>query len=137
MIKILSILYVVCSLVNVYPQSMLPVVSDSVYSHSSGGISGNDKPYALVAGGSKGIGYAISEALAKRQYNLILIARHIDALQAAKDKLESAYGIHVEILVFDLSREESAGAIAKWCIDKNIPLKMLCNVAGLGGAEDY
>ena len=43
--------------------------------------------YALVAGGSKGIGYAIAEALAKRGFNLILIARHADSLIAAKNKL--------------------------------------------------
>src|SRR6185436_4631623 len=63
-------------------------------------------PYALVAGGSKGIGYAIAEALAKRGYNLVLIARHEAPLLTAKDKLESAYGIHVEILMHDLSLEK-------------------------------
>ena len=31
--------------------------------------------HALIAGGSKGIGYAIAEALAKRKYDLILIGR--------------------------------------------------------------
>jgi uncharacterized protein len=36
-----------------------------------------------------------------------------------------------------LSREESAQAIAKWCTERDIKLKMLCNVAGLGGTEDY
>ena len=97
-------------------------------------VSGN---YALIAGGSKGIGYAIAVALAKRHYNLILIARHLDSLQAAKQKLESAYGVHVELLVNDLSREQSADEIAGWCIERNIPLKMLCNVAGLGGERDY
>src|SRR5215216_6353277 len=56
------------------------------------------KPYALIAGGSKGIGYAIAEAFAKRGYNLVLIARHRDSLMGAKEKLESAYGISVEIL---------------------------------------
>jgi short-subunit dehydrogenase len=95
------------------------------------------KPYALIAGGSKGIGFAIAEALAKRQYNLILIARHADSLLAAKHKLETLYGIHVEILVHDLSKEETATEIAKWCTDRNIPLKMLCNVAGFGGERDY
>jgi uncharacterized protein len=94
-------------------------------------------PYALVAGGSKGIGYAIAEALARRKYNLILIARGIDSLNAAKSRLESAYGINVEILSYDLSRQESAEAIADWCIKRDIPLKMLCNVAGLGGDDDY
>jgi uncharacterized protein len=95
------------------------------------------KPYALVAGGSKGIGYAIAEALAKRGFNLILIARHIGPLKAASQKLESTYHIHAEIMVHDLSKAESAEAISKWCIDRNVPLKVLCNVAGMGGSGDY
>jgi short-subunit dehydrogenase len=55
----------------------------------------------------------------------------------AKHKLESTYGVHVELLSYDLSREESATEIAQWCIERNIPLKALCNVAGAGGARDY
>lgn len=93
--------------------------------------------YALVAGGSKGIGYAIAEALAKRRYNLILIARNPDTLALAKAKLEKKYNVEVEILSHDLSLESSAPAIAAWCIERDIKLKMLCNVAGLGGDEDY
>jgi short-subunit dehydrogenase len=99
--------------------------------------SANSSPYALVAGGSKGIGYALAEALAKRHYNLILIARHWDSLQSAKRKLESQYGIKVELLANDLSREQAADEISKWCYDRNIRLKMLCNVAGFGGVNDY
>jgi short-subunit dehydrogenase len=94
-------------------------------------------PYALIAGGSKGIGYAIAEALARRGYNLILIARHYDSLDAAKQKLESAYHIHVQLLINDLAREEAATEIAQWCTEQHIPLKMLCNVAGFGGERDY
>jgi short-subunit dehydrogenase len=99
--------------------------------------SGNSQPYALVAGGSKGIGFAIAEALAKRHYNLILIARHQGPLQEAKQKLESTYGIHVEYLIHDLSKDNAADEIAQWCLSRDIPLKVLCNVAGLGGANDY
>ena len=94
-------------------------------------------PYALIAGGSKGIGYSIAEALAKRNYNLILIARNEDSLVAAKNKLEAAYGVHVEILVKDLAFENAATEIAAWCTERKINLKMLCNVAGLGGEHDY
>jgi short-subunit dehydrogenase len=94
-------------------------------------------PYALVAGGSKGIGFGIAEALARRHYNLILIARHSDSLIAAKHRLEATYNIHVEILPYDLSKESSAEEIARWCTDRKVQLKMLCNVAGYGGARDY
>jgi short-subunit dehydrogenase len=97
----------------------------------------NGKPYALVAGGSKGIGYAIAEALAKRDYNLILIARHYDSLAAAKARLEAMYGVDVHILINDLSRESAAAEISDWCIQRKLPLKVLCNVAGLGGARDF
>jgi uncharacterized protein len=93
--------------------------------------------YALVTGGSKGIGYGIAEALARRGYNLILVARNQEALLASKNNLESAFHIRVEILVSDLSREESADEIAQWCIGKDIPLTLLCNNVGAGGAQDY
>ncbi len=93
--------------------------------------------YALIAGGSKGIGYAIAEALARRHYNLILIARHVDSLKAAKKKLEAAYSIDVKLLANDLSREAAADEISQWCIARKIPLKVLCNVAGFGGQRDY
>ena len=97
----------------------------------------NSNPFALVAGGSKGIGFAIAEALAVRRYNLILIARHHSPLLEAKQLLEAKYDVQVEIMSYDLSKRTSAPAIAAWCIKNNIPLKMLCNVAGLGGANDY
>jgi short-subunit dehydrogenase len=100
-------------------------------------ITENGFPYALVAGGSKGIGYAIAEALAKRNFNLILIARGMEGLVNAKNKLEAAYPVNVIIMSNDLSRQEAAGEISQWCIDNQIPLKMLCNVAGFGGDKDY
>ena len=93
--------------------------------------------YAIVAGGSKGIGYAIARALAKHKYNLVLIGRHGETLQIAKNQLESGFGIHVETLVMDLSLKQSADSIANWCIQRDLSVNMLCNVAGLGGAADY
>ena len=93
--------------------------------------------YAVVAGGSKGIGYAIASALAKRKYNLVLIGRHSEALETAKNHLESGFDIHVETLAMDLSLKQSADSIAQWCIQRDLPVNMLCNVAGLGGSADY
>ena len=97
----------------------------------------NDKPWALVSGGSKGIGYAIAAALAKRNYNLVLIARNEEELTNAKNKLESAFPIQVETMVLDMSKDDSAVIIESWCTEKNLPLKMLCNVSGIGGSADF
>ena len=125
---------------NIFPNNFTPVNEDPVFPADLPIPfidSVNSYPYALIGGGSKGIGYAIAEALAKRNFNLILIARHKDSLIAAKNKLESKYGVHVEIIQFDLSKKEAATEIATWCTDNNIPLKVLCNVAGFGGSKDY
>ncbi len=97
----------------------------------------NDSPWALVSGGSKGIGYAIATALAKRNYNLILIARNEEDLHNAKNNLESAFPIQVQTLMLDMSKEDSAVIIGSWCLEKDLPLKMLCNVSGIGGSADY
>jgi len=93
--------------------------------------------YALIAGGSKGIGFAIAHALAKRGYNLILIARHQDKLLEAKSFFEHNYAIIVHPLSLDLSEAGSAEEIMNFCVTNNLPVEILCNVAGLGGANDY
>lgn len=93
--------------------------------------------YALIAGGSKGIGLAIAHALAKRHYNLVLVARHRDKLEEAKQLLEKKYRITVFIVQTDLSKAEAADEITGFCTANNLPVNMLCNVAGVGGAIDY
>ena len=93
--------------------------------------------YALIAGGSKGIGLAIAHALAKRHYNLVLVARHRNKLEEAKQLLETKYRITVFIVQTDLSKAGAADEIAGFCTANNLPVNMLCNVAGMGGANDY
>lgn len=93
--------------------------------------------YALVSGGSKGIGLAIASALARRNFNLILIARNEQDLEVAKDKLERSFPVHVEILPVDLSEPGATEKIRDWCMDRNLPVSVLCNVTGIGGSADY
>jgi uncharacterized protein len=93
--------------------------------------------YALVSGGSKGIGFAIASALAKRNFNLVLIARNADDLGEAKNKLEHGFHIHVDIVPADLYEPDAAEKIAGWCTERNLPISVLCNVTGIGGSADY
>ncbi len=93
--------------------------------------------WALVAGGSKGIGFSIAEALARRKYNLLLVARNHDDLLHAKTILEKNFNIEVEILTCDLSLAESSIKISDWCTDIRFKINILCNVAGSGGSGDF
>jgi short-subunit dehydrogenase len=57
---------------------------------------------AVITGASSGLGEVYAERLAKRGYNLKLVARRKDRLDALASKLQAAYGIKVTNLVADL-----------------------------------
>ena len=60
-------------------------------------------PYALVAGGSDGLGFAFAEALARRGLSLILLARQEDRLKAASARLKDTYQIDVIAIAADMA----------------------------------
>jgi uncharacterized protein len=64
-------------------------------------------PYALVAGGSDGLGFAFAEALARRGLNLVLIARQEDRLKAAAARLMETYGIDAIPIAADMADFEN------------------------------
>ena len=68
--------------------------------------------YALVTGGSRGIGRAVCNKLASMGYNVVInyVSNEAEALKT-KEQVES-YGVTAEILKFDVSkREETIKAI--------------------------
>jgi short-subunit dehydrogenase len=64
-------------------------------------------PYALIAGGSDGLGFAFSEAAARRGLNLVIIARGEERLKAAAERLREAYKIDVIPIAADMSDYEN------------------------------
>lgn len=60
-------------------------------------------PYALVAGGSVGLGAAFAEAIARRGVNLVLIARQEDRLKATASRLMEDYGVDVRAVAADMA----------------------------------
>ena len=57
---------------------------------------------ALVTGASSGIGKDIAKELAKRGYNLIIVARNKEALKEVQSNLKKEYNINVDIRAMDL-----------------------------------
>ena len=93
--------------------------------------------YALITGASKGIGKAISEALAKRKVNLLLSARSEQLLKTSAENLKAKFGIDVQYFPADLSLPDSASALAAWCKKNNFPVNILVNNAGYGLWGDF
>lgn len=61
----------------------------------------------IITGGGKGIGYGMAEAFAEAGSNLVITGRTLSRLEAAKDKLEAAYGVKVLPIVADGADEQA------------------------------
>lgn len=60
-------------------------------------------PWALIAGGSEGIGLCFARELAAAGLNLVLLARRQQPLQAARDQLLADFPVEVRIHTLDLT----------------------------------
>jgi NAD(P)-dependent dehydrogenase (short-subunit alcohol dehydrogenase family) len=67
---------------------------------------------ALVTGGSKGIGFAIAQALAAEGCHLRLAARDLVSLNAARDAIKSDYAVDVKVQSANLSEPGAAETLA-------------------------
>lgn len=91
---------------------------------------GWDKPgMALITGASSGIGAAYARQLAEKGFDLILLARRKDRLQALADKLQNNYSIRCDIIPADLSNGDEINTVADY-IHHVDNLDILINNAG-------
>jgi len=88
--------------------------------------------YALVTGAYTGIGFAICEALAKRGYGLLMVARNQAGLQEAAATLEAQFKVPTQYLPIDLTETDAAQRVEAWVNDLKLPLAFLVNNAGFG-----
>ncbi len=88
------------------------------------------KKVAIVTGASRGIGRAISVALAKEGATVVLAARVIGKLQETAEQVTKAGG-KAEIVVTDLAEEESIKNLVKATDEKFGRLDILVNNAGI------
>ena len=90
------------------------------------------KPWALVTGASAGIGAEFCRQLAAEGYQLVLVARRADKLQAIADELVSEYAAHSLIITADLSQKNACEMIVSRLEDEDIQVEYLVNNAGYG-----
>ena len=85
----------------------------------------------VITGASSGIGVELAKNLAERGYNLTLVARRIDRLEALANELEEARGIEARAIATDLADATArVGLVAE--LEQGPAVAGLCNNAGFG-----
>jgi short-subunit dehydrogenase len=89
------------------------------------------RTYAVVTGASSGIGKAICLELAKRGYDLILVSKNKELLEAVCDEFRSIFlGRNIIPLPANLENEAEARSVADQCINLQVDIGILVNCAG-------
>lgn len=70
-------------------------------------------PWAVIAGGSEGVGAAFADQLAALGFDLLLIARGAAKLEAIADAVRAASGVEVRTLALDLVGEGAVERIVE------------------------
>ncbi len=87
---------------------------------------------ALVTGPTSGLGRGFAEALAAEGHDLVLVSRNTARLTELAETLTERHGISVEILAADLSDTDQHGRVEARLRDRDRPIEILVNNAGLG-----
>lgn len=88
--------------------------------------------FALVTGGTSGIGYELAKLFAKDGYNLVLVARTQSDLQRVSQEITQQYGVEVKTIAKDLFDFENAFTLYNEVVSQNIQIDVLVNDAGHG-----
>lgn len=88
---------------------------------------------AVVTGASSGLGKIYADRLAKRGYDLLLVARRADRLEAVAKELRDRYGVDAQALVADLGKAADLEKVAQ-TIGSDPSITVLVNNAGTNTA---
>ncbi len=89
-------------------------------------------PRALITGASSGLGEQFAYQLAQQKYDLIIVARRADRLNAVAARARELGAPNVETITADLARREAPREIWEQLTAKNLTVDYLVNNAGFG-----
>jgi short-subunit dehydrogenase len=96
-----------------------------------------EKKFALITGGSSGIGAAFASELASRGHPILIVALQDENLEHFKKQIEDRYGVSCHTLGVDLSEGNAPAEIHQWVIENEFSVNILINNAGIGSKEIF
>jgi short-subunit dehydrogenase len=93
-----------------------------------------NKGTALITGSSSGIGAVYADRLARRGYDLIVVARNQDRLNALAKELTTETGRNIEVVAADLNDRADLTKVEK-ILREDASITMLVNNAGIGAIK--
>ena len=90
-------------------------------------------PWALIAGGSEGIGLCFARQLAEAGLNLMLLARRPEPLQAAQEQLCRDFSVEVRTHAMDLTAADLEEQLENFTQGIDIDL-LISNAGAIHGA---
>ena len=91
--------------------------------------------WAVITGGSNGIGFAFADQLAREGLNIVLVARREGPLQEAADTLRKRHGVKAETVALDMSVDGAPEALYEATQGKKVGMLVLS--AGVETTGDY
>lgn len=92
------------------------------------------KGTALITGASSGIGAIYADRLARRGYDLILVARNRGRLDALAERLTTATGRSIEAVAADLNNKADLARVEN-ILKTDASITLLVNNAGVGASK--
>ncbi|MEH6592227.1 MAG: SDR family oxidoreductase [Halioglobus sp.] len=86
---------------------------------------------ALVTGASSGIGEALALVCAQHRYDLILVARNQQKLNALAIQLNQEYGVEVSVKPYDLTAPGAVKMLSEELLSESRQVDILINNAGV------
>lgn len=92
--------------------------------------------YALITGGSSGIGLAFVHNLADKGYNICIVSNQKEQLLVLEGEIAAKHSVKCVSLYINLAEDDAAQKVHDFCKEKGLKIEVLINNAGFLIADE-